>query len=322
MTKTDNRIIGFDIAQAVSIIWVVLYHSLDYSHLWYQHSAVKTLTYASLAIFTFLSAFLLGSRYNFEGKDSIKIFYKKRFIRFYPLFVISSILLCLIGFNSRFNTAKGLFGLSPFWAPHPRTMWYCAMLISLYLFTPFWSKGGFWKQFVKFVLTMFVIGGIHAAFHCVEPRTFFYFPFYFAGIIIAQYGYNQFMTLLKSKTNAIVFMMLFLTIWVGQIVTNNALLKWGNSIFGMYALLSLYVFLGEQLKGREHLVSAVSLLSYASLCIYLFHREVDEVLLMICQPNNPYLMFCYVGVLGLVITILLSYYIQKRYDAIIDKFRI
>ncbi len=319
MTNTDNRIIGFDIARAVSIIWVVLYHSLDYSNLWYQHSAVKTLTYASLAIFTFLSGFLLASRYNFEGVDCLKKFYKKRLVRFYPLFLISSILLFLIGFNTWFDTAKGLLGLSPFWTPHPRTMWYCAMLISLYLLTPFWSKGGFWKQIAKFVLMMTIIALIHIVFHSVEPRTFFYFPFYFAGIIVAQYDYDKFMVLMKSRTNAIVSLLLFFAIWVVQIMTNNSLLKWGNSIFGMYTLLSLYVFLGEQLKNNEHFVSTISILSYSSLCIYLFHREVDEGLLMIYHPDNPCVMFCYVGLLGLFITVPFAYCIQKSYDAIIKK---
>lgn len=322
MTNRDNRIIGFDIARAVSIIWVVMYHSLDYSNLWYHHSAVKTLTYASLAIFTFLSGYLLASRYDFEGKDCLKLFYRKRFVRFYPLFFISSLLLCLIGFNTWFNTVKGLVGISPFWMPHPRTMWYCAMLIFLYFITPFWSKGGLWRQISKFAFTMVIIAGIHLVFQSVEPRTFFYFPFYFAGIIIAQYGYDRYMGILKSKSNVVVSIILFLIILGWQIVTNNSLLKWSNSILGMYAFMSLYVFGGEQLKNKKFFISVISLLSYASLCIYLFHREVDEVLLKICHPDNPYVMFCYVGILGLMITIPQAYYIQKGYDTIIHKMKI
>ena len=111
METTEDRIVGFDIARAFSIIWVVLYHSLDYADLYYEHAAVKTMTYASLAVFTFLSGYLLASRYQFDQKTIVIPFYRKRFWRFYPLFLLSSVILCLMGFNTWFNTFKGLVGL-------------------------------------------------------------------------------------------------------------------------------------------------------------------------------------------------------------------
>lgn len=323
-STSKERIVGFDIARAISIIWVVLYHSIDYANAnqFYNHSAVKTLTYASLAIFTFLSGYLLASKYQFDEKGSVIEFYKKRFIRFYPLFLISSVILCLIGFNTWFDTAKGLLGLSPFWTPHPRTMWYCAMLISLYLLTPFWSKGNFWIKMMKFAVTMAVIAGMHLVFHSVEPRTFFYFPFYFLGILVAQYFNKFFLSASKSPKYVFSLLVLFVAIWVVQVITNNSLLKWGNSILGMFALLFLYMYVGEKMRDRNGFLGVISLLSYASLNIYLFHREVDETLLLLWRPNNPQLVFLYVGIIGLLITIVLAYWIQKGYDRIINKIRL
>jgi peptidoglycan/LPS O-acetylase OafA/YrhL len=315
-----DRILGFDIARAVSIIWVVLYHSIDYANAGqlYNHSAVKTITYASLAIFTFLSGYLLASRYQFDKKGSVREFYKKRFIRFYPLFFVSSIILCLIGFNTWINTAKGLVGLSPFWTPHPRTMWYCAMLISLYLLTPLWSKGNFWVKVFKFAGTMAVIAIVHVMFHSVEPRTFFYFPFFFLGILVSQYGNSFFLTASKSPKYTFLLLILFVAIWIVQAMTNNSMLKWGNSILGMVSLLFLYMYIGEKMKNNKNFLWMISLLSYASLSIYLFHREVDEALLWLWQPSNPYIMFLYVGIVGLLITIVLAYWIQKGYDRILQ----
>ena len=319
MIRKEDRIIGFDIARAVSIIWVVLYHSIDYANAsyFYDHSAVKSLTYASLAIFTFLSGYLLALRYTFNKKGSILEFYKKRFIRFYPLFFISSIILCLIGFNTWFNTAKGLMGLSPFWSPHPRTMWYCAMLIPLYLIMPLWSNGSLLSKILKFVGTMAIIAIIHMVFHSVVPRTIFYFPFFFLGIVVAQYNRDRFLA--ASKTPKYVFLLftLFVLIWIIQLLTNNSLLKWVNSVLGMVALLFLYMYIGEKMKNNKCFLRVISLLSYASLSIYLFHREVDEILLFFWQPSNPYALFLYVGLLGLLITIILAYWIQKGYDKIL-----
>ncbi len=319
----EERIVGFDIARAVSIIWVVFYHSINYANApqLYVHSAVKTITYASLAIFTFLSGYLLASRYQFDKKESVIEFYKKRFVRFYPLFFVSSVLLCLIGFNTWFNTAKGLLGLSPFWAPHPKTMWFCGMLVSLYLLTPFWSKGTLLVEVLKFLGTMAVVAIVHLVFHSVEPRTFFYFPFFFLGILIAQYGNGIFLVATKSPKYVFPILVLFVVIWIVQVLSNNPILKWSNSVLGMVSLLFLYMYIGEKLKSREKLLKMISLLSYASLCIYLFHREVDETLLLLWQPNNTYVSFLYVGIFGLMITSVLAYWIQKGYDIILQKMR-
>lgn len=149
MNKEDKRIVGFDVARGFSIIWIVaVYHVLPSAHLPLT-GPIKTITYSSLGIFTFLSAFLLASRYNFRAVGSIGQFYRKRVLRFYPLFILSSIILYAIGYNSLFATVKGILGISPFWKPHPTTMWYCAMLISLYLLTPFWATGGGQKSDIK-----------------------------------------------------------------------------------------------------------------------------------------------------------------------------
>ena len=317
---SKERIIGFDIAKAVSIIWVVLYHSIDYAnanHI-YSHSVIKTLTYSSLAIFTFLSGYLLTVRYNFDEKGSVIRFYMKRFFRFYPLFLISSVILCLIGFNTWFNTAKGLLGLSPFWTPHPRTMWYCAMLIPLYLLTPLWSKGKFWSKMIKFMVTMAVIVVVHLLFHSVETRTFFYFPFFFFGILVAQYGNHFFISASKSPKYVFPLLALFVSILIVQVITNNSMLKWGNSVLGMVSLLFLYMYIGEKMVNKRSSLGRISFLSYASLSIYLFHREIFEGLLLLWHPSNSLILFLYVVILGLIIVIPLAYYIQKWYDSIIN----
>lgn len=224
-----------------------------------------------------------------------------------------------MGFNSWFDTAKAWIGLSSFWRPAPRTMWYVGLLLFLYISTLFWAKGGLVKQMLKFTLTMGVIVCIQLVFHSVDVRTFVYTPIYFAGIIVGQYGYRKFLLFITTPKYIIMLMVLFVTILIVEVFKSSTLLMWVNSMIGMLALMSFYVYLGKKWKDREYLVSKLSMLSYATFCIYLFHREIFEGLLMLWKPSSQYQMVPYLGFLGLAIVIPLAYYIQKGYDGILKK---
>lgn len=315
-----KRVIGFDIARVLSIFIIVLYHSMGYGCSYYLHSAIRSIAYASLTIFTFQSGFLLATRYDLSNCIFFD-FIKKRLLRIWPLFLFSSVLLCLMGFNSWFSTAKAWFGLSSFWSPAPRTMWYVGLLIFLYTCTLFWARGGLLKQIIKFILTMGVIVVIQLIFHSVDKRTFVYTPIYFAGIIIGQYGYRRFFSFITTPKYIIISMLLFVSILIAQVLKmkSNLMLMWVNSIIGMVALMSFYVYIGEKWKDNKRFLSTLSKLSYATFCIYLFHREIFECLIILWKPSSQYLMIPYLGILGLVIVIPFAYYIQNVYDRIIKK---
>ena len=319
-----KRILGFDVARIFSIIWIVaVYHVLPSAGL-PLGSQIKILTYTSLGIFTFLSSFLLTSRYSFDNLGGTLLFYKKRVLRFYPLFLLSSVILCAIGYNSLSTTLKGLLGISQFWKPHPTTMWYCAMLISLYLITPIWATGGLKKQIAKFIATMSIICLIDIKFHTVVPRTFCYYPVYFMGIIVAQRGYNFFLSLIKNARFALVSLLFFLLLFLLAWFINDTAFVIFCSMIGIISMLSVYMNIGEWInkKSNKKLERTILMLSYSSMCMYLFHREVHCLFLSICKPSNPIIMLLYLGLIGLLITILLSYYIQLIYDKFINKISI
>lgn len=319
-----KRILGFDVARIFSIIWIVaVYHVLPSAGLPLT-SQIKIITYTSLGIFTFLSAFLLTSRYSFDNLGGALLFYKKRVLRFYPLFFLSSVILCAIGYNSLSTTIKGLLGISPFWKPHPTTMWYCAMLISLYLITPIWATGGLRKQIAKFIATMAIICFIDIKFHTVVPRTFCYYPVYFMGIIVAQRGYNFFLSLIKNARFALVSLLFFLLLFLLAWFINDTAFVIFCSMIGIISMLSVYMNIGEWVnkKSNKKLERTILMLSYSSMCMYLFHREVHCLFLSIYKPSNPIIMLLYLGLIGLLITIPLSYYIQLIYDKSINKISI
>lgn len=195
-------------------------------------------------------------------------------------------------------------------------MWYCAMLISLYLITPFLARGGIKRLIVKFMIVMGVIAVIELIFHSVVPRTFCYYPVYFLGIITAQYGYEKLMKLIQNKLFTIISCLSWLAILAIEFLYKSQWLVIFNSVVGIMALLSLYMQIGNVISqcGNNRWLRVIEMLSYSSMCMYLFHREVQCLLLWIWNPESSIAMMFYLGLMGLLITIPLSYFIQKTYD--------
>lgn len=244
--------------------------------------------YTTLGVFTFLSGFLLSSKYSFNSKNKTLQFYKKRVLRVWPLFVVSSFMLWIIHFNPLGPTLKGIIGVSPFWQPAPITMWYVAMLIGLYLITPFVMRGGLTKQILKACLVMALVGLIQLFFLSVVPKTFNYYTVYLIGLVLGSNYYELTLNCLKSKKTlllSIVWVLLFFMVFI----TNNDWLKSFSGVLGIVVMLNLSLLISEKMNTNNNFVKVASFLAYASFCAYLFHREVMWLLLRLYRPNQGYL---------------------------------
>lgn len=110
----------FDVVRVICMTYIVTYVHL-YENI-YPQDRMTTYVPASIAmahvclgLFSFVSGYLLGKKYSFgnQGNGNVWLFYKKRFLRIFPLFVLSSITLWLIGFNNADATWNGLLCISP-----------------------------------------------------------------------------------------------------------------------------------------------------------------------------------------------------------------
>ena len=124
----------FDIARVVCMTFIVAFvHLFAYVYTGhvsaYYLPACAVLTDACLGLFTFTSGFLLGLKYDFVKFQGVWQFYKKRLLRIIPLFLIASIVLWLIGFNSSRATLNGMLCISPFVKPRPMTLWYIPVIL-------------------------------------------------------------------------------------------------------------------------------------------------------------------------------------------------
>ena len=91
----NNRLIEFDFCRSICVLWIVGFWHLQYylapefqleGNTW---EICRVLTNGVLATFTFLSGFFL-KKYTFSNINDVYDFYKKRLVRFYPLYAIST----------------------------------------------------------------------------------------------------------------------------------------------------------------------------------------------------------------------------------------
>lgn len=275
-----------------------LYHNLGYAggH-YYEHVCVLSLVYSCLGVFTFLSAYLISSKYHFYMSQDTKSFWKKRFIRVWPLFAVSSILLYAIGFNHFFPTLKGLVGISPFWAPEPTTMWYVAMLLSLYLLTPFILQGGLKSQCVRVLVTMSIMGVLQLAFNSVVPKTFNYFTVYFTGLLLGRNWDKKVMKFFMSK-KTLVLTALWIILMTACYISCNVFIKSLAGVVGLISIINLCALLSMKIGTNSIIGKIIKLLSYTSFCTYLFHREVIWVLLRLLSLKHGWPLFLEVLLVG------------------------
>lgn len=315
-----DRLLGFDLARVVAIFVVIgIYHNLGYTGLYHKEPVIRVMVYSSLGVFTFLSAFLLASKYSFRKKEETLLFYKKRVLRVWPLFVISSLMLAVMGFNSWMTTIKGIVGISPFWAPHPTTMWYVAMLISLYIITPFVVKGSIKMQCIKAFCIMTVIGTIQIVLGTVVPRTFNYYTVFLVGLLLGRNGYESTLRFLKSKKTLIISFT-WIALMAVVFLTKNVYLKSFSSVVGIISILNISMLVAESFKTNEFFIRFVSFMSYASFCAYLFHREIIWAMFYIYKPEGFVPIFLEVLIVAVPLSFICAYYIQKLYDRIVDNY--
>lgn len=279
-----------------------------------SNQAMVSLIWSTLGVFTFLSSFLLASKYSFSSLHDVKIFYKKRVLRFYPLFLISSLLLLAIGFNSWTETWKGLLGISPFWKPQQHTLWYIAMLIGFYIMTPlFCIKGiSILKRIAIMIGLIMLVVGIQFIFNSVDSRFFYYYIVYCLGVIIAINYKKRCVSIFKSPKSLIILLVyipLFFVLFSGCC---NRLLMMVSGYIGIIVMLNISMLLSNFKNLTFHKV--VNVVSYSSMCMYLFHREIYWALLKLYHPVTAWGGISYLFIIGLPIVFGISYGIQKLYD--------
>lgn len=308
------RDMKYDIARSLAMIWVVgIYHLSEYLYSpLHDLQWARMVTWGCLGTFTFISAYFLSGKSEFTTRCQLFAFYKKRLLRFYPLFVLSAMTLFLIGFNDWEQTWKGVCGISTFFAPQINTLWYISMLIGFYLLTPFLQRGGVVYKLLAYSLIMAGAVLFKLLFHTgVDSRFFYYFTVYMAGIVFARHVPPPVQGLLYSSrklllTASVVY--LFCMVWVLE--RPDSLIMMAGGFIGVFLLVAY----SGLLAGFSGMNTWIRFFSYGSMVAYLFHRQIYYCALAVYNPSEGWARMCYLALIVLPVIFVVSYCIQHCYD--------
>ena len=308
----------FDVVRVICMTYLIAFFHL-YGYIYPQGSspfydpACTAMAHACLGLFTFVSGYLLGRKYCFgkQGNTDAWTFYKKRILRVFPLFVIASITLWLIGFNGTKATWNGLLCISPFVDPKPLTLYYIPVIMWCYLVTPLISRHDLkWRMLGCLSIFSFLLV-LRFLFPSVDNRFVFDVFFYFVGVVSASCFDWKLNHIYGGAIKAFVILLfvLLFAISVNYSLLSTTSRQMAVGAIGVFAL--LFVCDGLSKLGAHRFFYLVS---YASMACYMFHRFFYRVALFLWNPADTNLKWLYMVGLVFPVMIVLSYLIQKIYE--------
>ncbi len=311
-----ERDLQFDIVRVIATLWIVAgWHVIDFWNLTpEQKQDLDFITVSSLATFMFMSGYFL-SKYTFTSRDEIKRFYRKRLIRFYPLFVLAAVAMFLLGANpGKLQLVLTLTGLSTYLGKQPWTLWFISMLFSFYMLTPLLSCM-FRRIEINVplkILLVFVATALIVWLFSLTPldfdRKFAYaFPAYCSGLILGTE------TIVKKITsNFYVLLFSGIVLALLQVYDIHDIQYYHiDTFFGVIVLLCMSYWMSFLPIRR-----VITVLSYSSMCLYLFHNSLYIVMLDYNPFGRvtPYFIYLFM----IPISIVTSYIIQLSYDFVVN----
>jgi surface polysaccharide O-acyltransferase-like enzyme len=321
MNNTDNnRNHEIDLARTICILWVVgFYHLLSYFPSNYQLTGrLGTLCYditiCVLACFTFLSGYFL-KKYTFNSFGDVLFFYKKRMQRFYPLFVIASLTLLFFGSNIR-QVFFAIIGFSLVIPPPLYTLWYFSMLMLFYMLTPILKIKRNARDFVLFVISFIALMLFSYLF--ADKRIMLYLPFYLMGLNISNDSVEKWL----SKNRIVVYLFFFVVCEFFRQYTISHYYSYCflpfEAMAGVILLLSL-----TKCVYSKRLEKPVTFIAEASMCAYLFHRQIYSIILIFLKHVTGHTkMSIPIAVVSVIVVFYLASLIQRAYNKLLARMQI
>ena len=325
--NNKKRDITFDIARSLCILWIVgVWHLKDYVCLDGVSEDIMragdVITTAVLGAFTFMSGFFL-KRHKMRTVSDALLFYRKRLLRFWVLYFAASASIYLASiaggspwFASPLSFVLSLLGLSVFFPPLPSTFWYISMLMLFYLLTPLLLVPRKRAGKTMLYLTVEAAFAILWLTGVTEDQCMVFFPMYALGMLVS----DKDVTKVKSRRWWVIVCVPALLILSLQMDHRHiALLCW------QVLALPLLVVISDLLTRNRIACAAGRKVSYASMNMYLFHRHVFLLSVLVLNADSLHnireaVMPIWLAVLIVVPAItVFSYSLQKVYDRTLSK---
>ena len=306
---------AIDFLRAFCVLYIVGYwHLFPYSTAFpaYANYYTEGLKEIVLGAFALSSGYLLAQRDIGLSLREILSFYRRRLVRIYPLYLLAVLLFGIAGIATPVQVTHAALLTSMFAPPALPTLWFITMIMFFYLAAPFLIHvSGTAKGCLLLgggALLLFVL--YHVAINPVDVRMIMYFPAFLFGIVLhRQPAVQPFLTRWCWVPIALLAPGLALSVAGNEVSIAGALSKVPFILAGASALL---VCANRFARGAYS--RAVYFVSYASFCIYLFHRVVFKYTIDFYFPEDGAYQVLYLLAFSLSATIMLSYLAQKAYD--------
>ena len=306
-----------DTMRALCMLWIIaIWHIgryLETGRTFVPYNEyTECITTGILATFTFLSGYFLGGGKIFCLKDAL-LFYKQRIKRFYLLFFISCLSIyvaCAIFHQEGIVSVRQLLftltGINCFIGDMPPTIWYFSMLIIFYLITPVVNYCKTNRNKIILSVSIEIIFVLwHICFHSDE-RVILYFPVYCAALICSG------AFTINSKYSLKVFALgMFCSVASIRVYVQFPQIFILNYLVGLSVLTVVSEI--SKLITRQWTERIFTILSYSSMCGYLFHRQFYGALQILF--GNFSWWFAYLTVIPLFLVA--SFVLQVCYDRMV-----
>ena len=310
----DERDHTLDAARAISMLYILgIWHLNDYSKFLDIGFAGQYIKNATLGLFMFISSFLLGKKYRIEGLKDIKEFLAKRFLRIFPLFVLSVYSYHFFGLCSTSELVKSVLGVSVFIPPMLPTVWFISMLILFYFV--FLSLGG--KRPIKQISLaggLMIVLGILESYNLIDidRRFWYYFPCFALGSILSKFEVRDLLNRQIIGVSLIIVSIIIAAVEL-DVITVQPYLRAVISICGVFLVLLFSHWIAKIRNSRRLLL----FLAEASFVSYLFHRQAFHFFEnAVFWPEDGFIRWCYLLFVCIPLILLFSYFLQRSFNKV------
>jgi peptidoglycan/LPS O-acetylase OafA/YrhL len=317
MNTPGERDFSLDVLRSVAILYIVgFWHLQEYSpSLSFYNDSTLLLTNIVLALFFYISGYLLSSRYEIDGVSDLLHFLKKRIVRIYPMFVGTLAVFGIMHLISPGTALRGALLTNMITGETLRTLWFVSVIIHFYLMTPFFLNRFSPARTVAYSSGFFVLLlVINYRTGYIDLRFAQYLPAFVMGILVARVSVME--EFLKNR----VMLILSLALLVGGFIAYSRFDGLYSRLFisiGTFLVsLGIILYLGR-LFSRFCNRKFVGFLGYSSYALYLLHRISFSVGKRFFIPDGILPSILYLAGVILPVTVIMAFFLQKAYDKLV-----
>jgi peptidoglycan/LPS O-acetylase OafA/YrhL len=312
----NDRDGAIDALRAFMVLYIVGYwHLMAYVGTGTSH-VNETSTFVKMVVlgtFTLISGLLLGrSRIEFSVFGWI-LFWRKRFIRLYPLYALALIGLVLLWLTKPDVAWRAAWLGSLTIPPAPMTLWFATMIMLFYLITPPLLRISQPYVYVVIIALWLLAIAWHVLKASIDLRLTLYFPCFAIGLILGRNGTAG--QQLKINWMIVLFGISIPLAMIQHSEEWRAMMcRTPLVLLGSLTLLAV----GSRTLGRLGTHRIITELSYCSLALYLFHRHVFTGWFRLVEPHSAQSQLALALLVALPSSIMIAWFVQRGYDRLLS----